>query len=54
MPPTRYAIGRWKTAKVNIDYHIEFEGHYYSVPHRLVGTKIDVRVTGQLLVLALV
>ncbi len=46
----RYAIGRWKTgAKVNIDYHIEFEGHYYSVPHRLVGAKIDVRVTGQLL-----
>jgi transposase len=50
MPHERYAIGRWKTgAKVNIDYHIEFEGHYYSVPHRLVGTKIDVRVAGQLL-----
>lgn len=50
MPLQRYAIGRWKTgAKVNIDYHIEFEGHYYSVPHRLVGTKIDVRVTGNLL-----
>jgi hypothetical protein len=50
LPLQRYAIGRWKTgAKVNIDYHIEFEGHYYSVPHRLVGTKIDVRVTGQLL-----
>ena len=50
LPLQRYAIGRWKIgAKVNIDYHIEFEGHYYSVPHRLVGTKIDVRVTGQLL-----
>jgi transposase len=50
MPLQRYAIGRWKTgAKVNIDYHIEFEAHYYSVPHRLVGAKIDVRVTGQLL-----
>ncbi len=50
LPAGRYAIGRWKTgAKVNIDYHIEFEGHYYSVPHRLVGAKIDVRVTGALL-----
>ena len=50
LPAGRYAIGRWKTgAKVNIDYHVEFEGHYYSVPHRLVGTKIDVRVTGALL-----
>jgi transposase len=49
LPAQRYAIGRWKTAKVNIDYHVEFEAHYYSVPHRLVGAKIDVRVTGQLL-----
>jgi hypothetical protein len=23
-----------RSAKVNIDYHVEFEGHYYSVPHR--------------------
>lgn len=49
LPPTRFAISRWKEAKVNIDYHVEFDGHYYSVPHRLVGTKIDVRVTGSLL-----
>ena len=34
LPASRYAIGRWKGAKVNIDYHVEFEGHYYSVPHR--------------------
>ena len=49
LPAQRYAISRWKTAKVNIDYHVEFDGHYYSVPHRLVGAKIDVRVTGNLL-----
>jgi hypothetical protein len=49
LPAQRHAIGRWKAVKVNIDCHVEFEGHYYSVPHRLVGAKIDVRVTGQLL-----
>jgi transposase len=49
LPTARFAISRWKIAKVNIDYHVEFEGHYYSVPHRLVGAKIDVRVTGLLL-----
>jgi transposase len=49
LPSTRFVISRWKAAKVNIDYHVEFEGHYYSVPHRLVGTKLDVRVTGDLL-----
>ena len=49
LPATRYVISRWKTVKVNLDYHVEFEGHYYSVPHRLVGTRLDVRVTASLL-----
>ena len=49
LPAARFVISRWKTARVNIDYHVEFEGHYYSVPHRLVGAKLDVRVTGNLL-----
>jgi transposase len=49
LPPERFVIGRWKTVKVNIDYHVEFEGHYYSVPHRLVGTRLEVRVTAALL-----
>jgi len=49
LPAARFAIGRWKTVKVNIDYHVEFEGHYYSVPHRLVGARLDVRVTAALL-----
>ena len=39
LPAGRFAISRYKAAKVNIDYHVEFEGHYYSVPHRLVGAK---------------
>ena len=49
LPSARYAISRWKTAKVNIDYHVEFEGHYYSVPHRLVGAKVELRVSDSLL-----
>ena len=49
LPTARFVISRFKAAKVNIDYHVEYEGHYYSVPHRLVGTKLDLRVTGPLL-----
>jgi len=45
LPAARFAIGRWKTVKVNIDYHVEFEGHHDSVPHRLVGARLHVRVT---------
>ena len=49
LPQARFVISRCKAAKVNIDYHVEFEGHYYSVPHRLVGAKVELRITGLLL-----
>jgi hypothetical protein len=39
------AIARFKPARVNIDYHVELDGHYYSVPHALVGQTVDVRIT---------
>jgi transposase len=44
LPATRFQVPRWKTAKVNIDYHVDFDGHYYSVPHQLVGSSVEVRV----------
>ena len=49
LPVARFVISRFKAAKVNIDYHVEYEGHYYSVPHRLVGAKVELRITGLLL-----
>lgn len=45
LPATRMPIARFKRARVNIDYHIELDGHYYSVPHRLVRTLVELRVT---------
>jgi transposase len=45
LPATRFEPARWKTARVNIDYHIEIDGHYYSVPYRLVRTQVQVRIT---------
>jgi transposase len=38
-------IVRFKSARVNIDYHVELDGHYYSVPHRLVRTTVELRIT---------
>ena len=40
LPANRMAIARFKRARVNIDYHVELDGHYYSVPHRLVRTEV--------------
>jgi transposase len=42
LPATRYVFAEWKAAIVNIDYHVEIEGHYYSVPHSLVRLKLEV------------
>lgn len=44
LPPTRYHYAEWKKARVNIDYHIEVEGHFYSVPYQLVRQQVEVRV----------
>ena len=40
-----YQYAEWKLATVNIDYHIEIDQHYYSVPFRLLREKLDVRLT---------
>lgn len=46
--PTRpYVFAEWKKARVNIDYHIEVERHYYSVPYQLAKQQLDVRIARQ-------
>lgn len=47
LPATRYQFGEWKKARVNIDYHIELERHFYSVPYALVHQEVDVHLTGE-------
>ncbi len=47
LPVERYEFGEWKTARVNIDYHIEVERHYYSVPYQLVGKRVEVRLAAR-------
>ena len=45
LPAQPYVFAEWKRARVNIDYHIDLEQHYYSVPYQLVGKEVDVRYT---------
>jgi transposase len=45
LPPERFAYAEWKGAKVSIDYHVEIDHRYYSAPFRLVGEKLDARIT---------
>lgn len=45
LPETRYEYAEWKKATVNIDYHIEVDGHLYSVPYQLVRQPVEARMT---------
>jgi transposase len=45
LPATRYEFAEWKNVGVGIDYHVEFDRHYYSVPHPLVKQRVDLRAS---------
>lgn len=45
LPEKAYEYAEWLKARVNIDYHIEVDHHYYSVPFRLLRERLDVRLT---------
>lgn len=45
LPPGPYEYADFKRVRANIDYHVDYEGHYYSVPHWLRGTVLDLRAT---------
>jgi transposase len=44
LPEKDFCFGEWKKASVFIDYHIQCENHYYSVPCRHIGKTVDVRL----------
>ena len=45
LPPTPYEYAAWKRCRVNLDYHIEVDKHFYSVPFRLLREEVEARVT---------
>lgn len=45
LPQSRFEYAEWKKATVNINYHITFDHHHYSVPYQLVKESCDVRAT---------
>jgi transposase len=45
LPDERYTIAYWTTVRANIDYHVEVERHYYSVPYQLAGQPMEARST---------
>lgn len=44
LPKRAYEYTEIKQVKVNIDYHIQYDEHIYSVPHHLVGERVELHV----------
>jgi transposase len=45
LPEGRFEPAEWKKVTVNIDYHVEFDCRFYSVPYQLVRQRLDLRAT---------
>src|SRR6516165_8190384 len=45
LPAEPYQYAEWRVRRVGLDYHVDIDGHYYSVPHRLIREQLDARIT---------
>ena len=44
-PARPYEYAEWRYVKPGIDYHVEVERRFYSVPHTLAGQRLEARIT---------
>jgi transposase len=47
LPLDRYHYAEWCHAKIHIDYHFVFAGHYYSVPYQYIHHSVQIRATAK-------
>jgi transposase len=47
LPTKPYVFAEWRVRRVGIDYHVEVERHFYSVPYRFARSEVEVRLTGR-------
>ena len=45
LPSAPYELREWAKVRANIDYHVEVDGCYYSVPYQLRGHELEARYT---------
>ena len=48
LPQMPYEFATWKTATVNVNYHVAFDNQFYSVPYAYARRKVEIRSTKNL------
>jgi transposase len=46
LPSEPFSLSAIKRVRVNIDYHVEVDGHYYSVPYQLIHQDLEAFISG--------
>jgi hypothetical protein len=41
LPNEPYVLAEWRMRKVGLDYHVDVEGHFYSVPYRHARASVE-------------
>src|SRR4051795_2561900 len=47
LPTEPYVLAEWRARRVGLDYHVEIDRHYYSVPYRHAREQVEVRLTAR-------
>jgi len=47
LPVEPYVFAEWRARRVGIDYHVDIDRHFYSVPHRFARREVEVRLTAR-------
>ena len=47
LPIEPYVFAQWRVCRVGIDYHVEVERHFYSVPYRFARAEVEARLTSR-------
>jgi transposase len=47
LPAEPFVYAEWRMRRVSLDYHVDIDGHYYSVPFRLIKEPVEARITAR-------
>lgn len=47
LPVERYVYAEWRRRRAGLDYHVDIDRHYYSVPYRFAREPIEARITAR-------
>ena len=47
LPDEPYEYSEWRLPRVGVDYHVDIDAHYYSVPYRFARAEVEARLTAR-------